>query len=195
MDLSPYAPQHPTGENKPPSVVQRTNVLPYIVALVTTMAAGVISVLGITIARPADDNSTLIVLVLGFITTTAASVFALMRSGDAVSQAKDTHLSVNSRLDQLLVSAGREGRSEGVAAERARADAVGTPIATAVVVSDPVTPISSAAIAAALERMTKDQESMSRILAALTEQRGAPSIVPVAIVSVPGGTAGGMAGN
>jgi hypothetical protein len=81
--------------------------LPYIVAVVIMSLFGVVGILVLTIMRPTQDNTTLIALIVGFLTPTTVSLLALMK-------AQETHLSVNSRLDQFVASEKDASHAEGV---------------------------------------------------------------------------------
>ncbi len=101
----------------PPSNLQ------YLVAIVVMMLLGVGGIVGITILRPLGDNAPLITELLGFLTPTTLSLLAFMK-------AQETHLAVNSRLDEFMRNAAyaaraqgvTEGRAEGRAAADARTD-------------------------------------------------------------------------
>lgn len=78
------------------------------------MTLGVIGAVSVAILRPAQDNTLLIGGLFGFLTPTTVSILAFMK-------AQETHVAVNSRLDQWLSSATdaahmkgiNEGRQEG----------------------------------------------------------------------------------
>lgn len=107
------------------TIVPVANNVPYlaVVALMSILAVGF--VLGISFLRPTADNGQLITTILGFIATTTASVLAFMK-------AQETHLSVNSRLDEFMSNARlashalgvTEGRAQGRTAADARTDAL-----------------------------------------------------------------------
>lgn len=73
------------------------------------VALAIIAIVAITLLRPAEDNTALIVVVLGFVATTLGTVLTYLKT-------QETHLSVNSRMDQLLSVAQRQSRAEGLAA-------------------------------------------------------------------------------
>lgn len=60
----------------------------------------------ITLIRPDMDNGVIIAAFFGVLTPTTVSLLALMK-------AQETHLSVNSRLDQFIKNAGGIARAEG----------------------------------------------------------------------------------
>jgi len=91
--------------------VTPSNNVPYIVAVVVMMALGVGAVVAVTVDRPSADNTLLIASILGFLAPTTLSLLAFMK-------AQETHLSVNSRLDEFMVNAKLAARAEGVAEGR-----------------------------------------------------------------------------
>ncbi len=82
------------------------NNVPYIMAVVTMIVVVIIAVTLIAVIRPDKDNSSLYVLILGSIGPTTISLLAFMKS-------QETHLSVNSRLEQFIRNADRAARAEG----------------------------------------------------------------------------------
>jgi hypothetical protein len=90
-----------------PSIVPVPNNLPYIVAVVLMMIIGVGGVVTISLARPNQDNTSIITTILGFLAPTTLSLLAFMK-------AQETHLSVNSRLDAFMRNAELAARVQGV---------------------------------------------------------------------------------
>lgn len=84
---------------------QSSNV-PYILAVVIMMTLAITGSVSLLIFRPEQDNSSTIGLIFGFLSTTTLSLLAFMKS-------QETHLSVNSRLDQFIESAKKIARAEG----------------------------------------------------------------------------------
>lgn len=82
------------------------NNVPYIIAVVVMIVVVVIAITVIAVTRPERDNSALYALILGSIGPTTLSLLAYMKS-------QETHLSVNSRLEQFIRNADRAARSEG----------------------------------------------------------------------------------
>jgi hypothetical protein len=83
----------------------------YVVAVVIMMALGVSGATLIALFRHEPDNTMMIMHLFGFLTPTTVALLALMKS-------QETHLSVNSRMDELLkVSIGR-AREQGRQDER-----------------------------------------------------------------------------
>lgn len=88
------------------------NNTPYVIAVVIMSIIAMVCIVAVTLIRPSQDNSVLNVLILGFSTTTTAAILAFMK-------AQETHLSVNSRLEQFIRNADRAARSEGELVGRA----------------------------------------------------------------------------
>jgi len=85
---------------------------PYLIAVVIMIAIAIGSITAIAVGRPGLDNSNLYGLILGSIGPTTLALLAFMKS-------QETHLSVNSRLEQFIRNADRAARSEGELAGRA----------------------------------------------------------------------------
>lgn len=88
------------------------NSVPYLLAVVIMAIVTMAAITIIAVARTGEDNATLYAMIIGFATTTTAAVLAFMKS-------QETHLSVNSRLDQFIRNADRSARAEGELAGRA----------------------------------------------------------------------------
>jgi len=107
------------------TIVPPPNNLPYVIAVVTMMAFGVIGVIAVAVLRPTQDNTLIVTTIIGFIAPTTLSLLAFMK-------AQETHLSVNSRLDAFMANATlaahakglMEGRGEGRDAANDRTDAL-----------------------------------------------------------------------
>ena len=65
-----------------------------------------------------EGLAALIVSVATLVTAIGAVVIGIINSN----RINDVHISINSRMDQLLLAHGREMRAEGVAEERDRGD-------------------------------------------------------------------------
>lgn len=91
------------------------NNTPYLVAVLIMALIGVLGVVGVTYLRPGEDNTVLIGLVLGFLAPTTLSLLAFMKS-------QETHLSVNSRLDDFIRNAENAARGEGEKAGQRQAE-------------------------------------------------------------------------
>lgn len=81
------------------------NVAIYVAAVVVLAICTVAGVVGITLLRPAMDNTTLISTVVGVTAPVILGLLALIL--------KENHLAVNSRLDQLLTTVRASGIKEG----------------------------------------------------------------------------------
>ncbi len=88
------------------------NNVPYVVAVVVMIVIVVIAVTVIAVVRPDKDNASLYALILGSIGPTTLALLAFMKS-------QETHLSVNSRLEQFIRNADRSARAEGELVGRA----------------------------------------------------------------------------
>lgn len=63
------------------------------------------------------DSATKIVIALATAGTLAFSIYN-------ATQISNVHISINSRMDQLLLERGKSSKAEGVSQERARQDAI-----------------------------------------------------------------------
>lgn len=70
-----------------------------------------VSVLLVLVLRPVEDNTTVIVGILGFLSPVVLTVIAVM--------VKDVHTIINSRMDALLNATERAASAEGRAAGKA----------------------------------------------------------------------------
>ena len=80
----------PNGEN-----------LKYVVAVVAMAFMGVAAAVIITLNRPDEDNMLLVLGVFAFLSPTIVAVLTFMKSHETLKKAEQTHLSVNSRLDEF----------------------------------------------------------------------------------------------
>lgn len=112
------------AEEKPPEAqwngldtqgLKRSSNTPYLIAVVLMVALAITAVVTITVIRPDRDNSSLYALIFASIGPTTLALLAFMK-------AQETHLSVNSRLEQFIRNAGRASRAEGELAGLAAAD-------------------------------------------------------------------------
>lgn len=102
-------------EREKKSVVPAPNNVPYLVAIVTMAIVAIAGSVLISYLRPDSDIVVVFGLIAGFMAPTTLSLLAFMK-------AQETHLSVNSRLDQFIENAKASSRAEGVEAERTRGD-------------------------------------------------------------------------
>jgi len=87
----------------------------FVVSTVVLAVLTVAAVVGITMARPDKDNTSVIATIVGVVTPILVGLLAA-----AIQQ---VHLAVNSRLSQLLELTAAESKARGVASERDRGDA------------------------------------------------------------------------
>lgn len=104
-----------------PTIVQPPSNTPYLVAVVIMLLMTLGTVMGILLIRPGQDNTQLIATVVGMMVPTIAAILAFMKS-------QETHLSVNSRLDDFMTEhaarAKTEGLIQGAADEQSRMAAI-----------------------------------------------------------------------
>ena len=94
----------------------------YLVAIVASLVLGIGGVAVIVAVRPDFDILVVAGVIFAFLTPTTTSVLALMKTEDTNKQAKETHLSVNSRLDAFIAQASASARAEGVVEGRDKAN-------------------------------------------------------------------------
>jgi hypothetical protein len=70
------------------------------------------------------DSASKVAGAIASIVAALAAAGALAVSIDNKVRIKDVHISINSRMDQLLQERGKSSKAEGVTQERARQDAV-----------------------------------------------------------------------
>lgn len=80
--------------------------LPYVIVIALMAACGLMVILLLTWLRPVQDNTALIVMVLGFVTTTTAAIFVFLKS-------QETHLLFNSRMDEMMRNVEEVARLKG----------------------------------------------------------------------------------
>lgn len=100
----------------------------YLFAVVASLVLGIGGVAVILAIRPEFDILIVAGIIFAFLTPTTTSILALMKTAETNAQAKETHLSVNSRLDafikQAQLSAKAEGVKEGWDSANARTDSL-----------------------------------------------------------------------
>ena len=82
------------------------NNVPYLVAVVIMIVVAIVAITLIALIRQNMDNSVLYGLILTAVGPTTLSLVAFMK-------AQETHLSVNSRLEEFIRNADRSARAEG----------------------------------------------------------------------------------
>jgi len=95
----------------------------YLTATVTVFGTGLLAVVGVVVIRPNADNAMIITQIIGFTATTSAALLAFLK-------AQETHLVVNSRIDEFkrsleAVAAVKEdmARASGIIEGRSAANA------------------------------------------------------------------------
>lgn len=109
MNLDDVSIPTPPATAPPPPFKPPT--LAYIVLLVIMALIGIVAVLGITLARPHEDNTQLIATIVGMLAPTTAVIVALVHNAAKI---QEVHLTMNSRLDQLVAAKELVARSQGV---------------------------------------------------------------------------------
>lgn len=107
-------------------------------AVVTINFVAAAAIIGILFLRPNQDNTPLIVTILGFLGPTIAALLALAKTIQTGAAVDNLKVQINGRLSQLLEQTERaakaEGRQEGTDAAAAAATAAAVPAAVAAVV-------------------------------------------------------------
>ncbi|RPI95517.1 MAG: APC family permease [Chloroflexi bacterium] len=96
---------------------------PYLVAVLISLVIGIGGVVALVSLRPDFDVLVVSGVVFAFLTPTTTSILSLMKSQETNRQARETHLSVNSRLDAFIKSASDAARAEGLQEGRDKANA------------------------------------------------------------------------
>lgn len=89
--------------------------LPYVIVIAIMAIIGLLVIMVITWLRPTHDNSILIGLVLGFVTTTTVAIFAFLKS-------QETHLMFNSRMSEMMENVKEVARLKGEKSGRDEAE-------------------------------------------------------------------------
>lgn len=85
----------------------KSSNIPYVMAVITMIVVALILIGVISVARPDQDIIVLITTVFAVLAPTTLSLLTFMK-------AQETHLSVNSRLDEFMVNAKTASHAEGV---------------------------------------------------------------------------------
>lgn len=102
--------------------VKKDPSTPYLTAVITALVVGIAGVVLIVTLRPDFDILVVAGIVFAFLTPTTTSLLALLKTQETNEQAKETHLSVNSRLDAFIKQAEQAARAEGVMQGEERAN-------------------------------------------------------------------------
>jgi len=114
VDPLPKTPAEITQQIK--NAMPQPNNTPYLIAVVIMILLGVAGVAVISALRPWDDVLVVGAMVFGFITPTTLSLLSFMK-------AQETHLSVNSRLEEFMRNAAEAAHGVGVEEGRVKANA------------------------------------------------------------------------
>lgn len=100
----------------------KSNIVNYLTAIIISLVVGVGGLSLILFIRPEYDPILVAGIIFAFLTPTTTSLLSFMKAEEAKEQARETHLSVNSRLDTLLEQAAVAARAEGMDAGRRAAN-------------------------------------------------------------------------
>lgn len=106
-----------------PSPIEEDDTAKYLWAVFGSLLVGISGVAAILWLRPDFDILVVAGIIFAFLTPTTTSILALMKGQETNKQVKETHLSVNSRLDAFIESTAAVARAEGVQEGRDKADA------------------------------------------------------------------------
>lgn len=107
-DVSPIIPETPAQASLPlpniniPLAIDHSTTPTYICAG-TVACLAMCCITGVTILRP-GDNTQIIMLIVGFATTTITSLVGIIKAGSVGKDVRELHVAVNSRLSQLLLA-------------------------------------------------------------------------------------------
>ncbi|MDD5199254.1 MAG: hypothetical protein PHC88_05570 [Terrimicrobiaceae bacterium] len=82
--------------------------IPYVVAVVLMTLLALSAIVAITVMRPTQDNTAIMALIISATAPTTLALLAFMK-------AQETHLSVNSRLNDFMRTASELARAKGIA--------------------------------------------------------------------------------
>lgn len=105
-----------TGKHRRAAAIKNSMTRSYLISIVVMTMVAIGGVALITYLRPESDLVIVMAAVFGLIAPTTVSLLAFLK-------AQETHLSVNSRLDEFIRSETRAARSVGVQEGRELADA------------------------------------------------------------------------
>lgn len=93
-----------------------TNASAVLAAIVSLVALGLGTVMGILYLRPEAENTPLIMTIMGLLAPTVVSTLALLKVQETNDKLQETHVMINSRMTELLEKTGLAAHAEGVAA-------------------------------------------------------------------------------
>jgi len=102
--------------------VNDNNTGKYLVAIICSLILGIGGLATILWIRPEYDPVLVAGIIFAFLTPTTTSLLSFMKAGEAKEQARETHLSVNSRLDKFIEQASIAARAEGMDVGRKEAN-------------------------------------------------------------------------
>lgn len=91
----------------------------YLFVVLLVMVGVGIAIVGLLIARPNSDNTSLVVTIMGLGGTIIASLSAYLKSSDNQRAIQEVHLSLNSRLTEWMESTQRAAEAKAEAAQAA----------------------------------------------------------------------------
>ena len=121
----------PNSNELPTPVQPKSNLYRYVVSLVIIALVGALSIVAVTLARPHEDNTAIYTQIVGMIVPTTAAILALIRVGETNEAVQNVHISLNSRLSQLLEKTESSSRAAGKADAEAAAAAAAIAAAAA----------------------------------------------------------------
>ena len=86
----------------------------YLTAILGALLLGIGGLAVILWLRPEYDPVLVAGMIFAFLTPTTTSLLSFMKAEEAKEQAKETHLSVNSRLDKFIEQASVAAKAEGM---------------------------------------------------------------------------------
>lgn len=104
---NPPDPLTDTGKIRRDMMIKNSMSRSYLMAIVSMSLVAVAGVIAIVSLRPESDLVIVMATVFGFTAPTTLSLLAFLK-------AQETHLSVNSRLDDLIKNASRVARETGI---------------------------------------------------------------------------------
>jgi hypothetical protein len=89
----------------------------YIIAVVSMIAIGFVTVILLALLRPTQDLGIIIVAVFGVLTPTTLSLLSFIKAQETNMQAQETHILVNSRMSTFMETLERSAQDKSVIAK------------------------------------------------------------------------------
>lgn len=89
--------------------------LPYVIVIAIMAMIGLFAILVIVWLRPTEDNTTLITMVIGFVSAITTGLFVFLKS-------QETHLMFNSRMSEMMENVKEVARLKGEKSGRDEAE-------------------------------------------------------------------------